>query len=155
MLVWLSFRLVCMLVLLACVMPHPICSFAPTQFSFGLPLLQASPVLIGGWQAVVEEKRSTNSRGNTRGRFQSGRGAGFRNDGGRGRGNYGGGRGYGRDDFNGRNEFNNRGGSRGGSSNRGGDGYRRTDNTGGRMNRGGGVPNGTAKNMAPRYSATA
>lgn len=52
-----------MLVLLACVMPHPICSFAPTQFSFGLPLLQASPVLIGGWQAVVEEKRSTNSRG--------------------------------------------------------------------------------------------
>ncbi|XP_009614847.1 nuclear transport factor 2-like isoform X3 [Nicotiana tomentosiformis] len=117
--------------------------------------IEASPVLIGGWQAVVEEKRSTNSRGNTRGRFQSGRGAGFRNDGGRGRGNYGGGRGYGRDDFNGRNEFNNRGGSRGGSSNRGGDGYRRTDNTGGRMNRGGGVPNGTAKNMAPRYSATA
>lgn len=92
--------------------------------------------------------------GNTRGRFQSGRGAGFRNDGGRGRGNYGGGRGYGRDDFNGRNEFNNRGGSRGGLSNRGGEGYRRTDNTGGRMNRGGGVPNGTAK-AAPRYSATA
>ncbi|MCD7452290.1 hypothetical protein HAX54_016122, partial [Datura stramonium] len=117
--------------------------------------IEASPVLIGGRQAVVEEKRSTNSRVNTRGRFQSGRGAGFRNDGGRGRGNYGGGRGYGRDDFNGRNEFNNRGGNRGGSSSRGGEGYRRADNTGGRMNRGGGVPNGSAKALAPRYSATA
>ncbi|XP_059289976.1 nuclear transport factor 2 isoform X2 [Lycium ferocissimum] len=118
--------------------------------------IEASPVLIGGRQAVVEEKRSTNSRGNTRGRFQSGRGGGFRNDGGRGRGNYGGGRGYGRDDFNGRNEFNNRGGNRGGSSNRGGgEGYRRADNAGGRGNRGGGMPNGTAKTPAPRYSATA
>ncbi|KAJ8527178.1 hypothetical protein K7X08_029655 [Anisodus acutangulus] len=119
--------------------------------------IEASPVLIDGRQAVVEEKRSTNSRANnTRGRFQSGRGGGFiRNDGGRGRGNYGGGRGYGRDDFNGRNEFNNRGGNRGGSSNRGGEGYRRADNTGGQVNRGGGMPNGTAKSPAPRYSATA
>ncbi|CAN4098585.1 unnamed protein product [Withania somnifera] len=105
--------------------------------------IEASPILIGERQAVVEEKRSTNSRVNSRGRFQSGRGAGFRNDGGRGRGNYGGGRGYGRDDFNGRNEFNNRGGNR----------YRRADNTGVRMNRGGGMPNGTAKTQAPRYSA--
>uniref|UniRef100_A0A0V0HWK7 Putative heterogeneous nuclear ribonucleoprotein A3-like n=1 Tax=Solanum chacoense TaxID=4108 RepID=A0A0V0HWK7_SOLCH len=123
--------------------------FSPAQFTFGFGLhfLQASPVLIGDRQAVVEEKRSTNSRLNTRGggRFQSGRGGGFRNDGGRGRGNYVGGRGYGRDDFNGRNEFNNRGGNRGGSSNRGGEGYRRADNTGGRMNRGGGMSNGTAK----------
>ncbi|KAM3231646.1 nuclear transport factor 2 [Capsicum chacoense] len=118
--------------------------------------IEASPIVIGDRQTVVEEKRSTNSRGNTRGgRFQSGRGGGFRNDGGRGRGNYGGGRGYGRDDFNGRNEFNNRGGNRGGSSNRGGEGYRRADNTGGRINRGGGMPNGTAKAPAPRYSAAA
>ncbi|XP_006352678.1 putative G3BP-like protein isoform X1 [Solanum tuberosum] len=120
--------------------------------------IEASPVLIGDRQAVVEEKRSTNSRLNTRGggRFQSGRGGGFRNDGGRGRGNYVGGRGYGRDDFNGRNEFNNRGGNRGGSSNRGGEGYRRADNTGGgRMSRGGGMSNGTAKTPTPRYSATA
>lgn len=97
--------------------------------------------------------------GNTRGRYPSGRGSGFRNDGVRGRGNYGGsGRGYNRSDFNGRSEFNNRGGNRGGSSNRGGDGYQRTDNMGGnngRMNRGGGMPNGTAKNMTPRISATA
>ncbi|KAJ8559385.1 hypothetical protein K7X08_003443 [Anisodus acutangulus] len=117
--------------------------------------IEASPVQIGGWQVVVEEKRSTNSRANTRGRFQSGRGGGFRNDGGRGRGNYGGGRGYGRDDFNGRNEFNHGGGNRGGSSNRGGEVYRQADNTGGRVNRGGGMPNGTAKSPAPHYSATA
>ncbi|XP_073056996.1 nuclear transport factor 2-like [Primulina eburnea] len=59
--------------------------------------LEASPVLIGGRQAFVEEKRSTtNSRGNNSGRFQSGRGSGFRNEGGRGRGNYVGGRGYSR-----------------------------------------------------------
>ncbi|XP_059296303.1 nuclear transport factor 2-like isoform X2 [Lycium ferocissimum] len=123
--------------------------------------IEASPILIGGRQAAVEEKKSTNSRGNTRGRYPSGRGgSGFRNDGGRGRGNYGGGgRGYNRGgDFNGRSEFNNRGGNRGGSSNRGGDGYQRADNMGGnngRMNRGGGMPNGTAKNMTPRISATA
>ncbi|XP_060180263.1 nuclear transport factor 2-like isoform X2 [Lycium barbarum] len=123
--------------------------------------IEASPILIGGRQAAVEGKKSTNSRGNTRGRYPSGRGgSGFRNDGGRGRGNYGGGgRGYNRGgDFNGRSEFNNRGGNRGGSSNRGGDGYQRADNMGGnsgRMNRGGGVPNGTAKNMTPRISATA
>ncbi|MCD7466951.1 hypothetical protein HAX54_004057, partial [Datura stramonium] len=121
--------------------------------------IEASPILIGGRQAAVEEKKSTNSRGNTRGRYPSGRGSGFRNDGVRGRGNYGGsGRGYSRGDFNGRSEFNNRGGNRGGPSNRGGDGYQRTDNMGGnsgRMNRGGGMPNGTAKNMTPRISATA
>lgn len=95
--------------------------------------------------------------GNTRARYPSGRGSGFRNDGGRGRGNYGGGRGYNSGDFNGRSEFN-KGGNRGGSSNRGGDGYQRTDNMGGnsgRMNHGGGMPNGAAKNMPPRVSATA
>nr|XP_027093093.1 putative G3BP-like protein isoform X1 [Coffea arabica] len=118
--------------------------------------IEASPIAIGGRQAIVEEKRSTNSRGNNRGRYQSGRVSGFRNEGVRGRGNYGGGRGYSRGDFGGRNEFNNRGGNRGVASNRGGDGYQRSDSNGGRMNRsGGGMANGTTKNMTPRVSATA
>ncbi|XP_024973593.1 ras GTPase-activating protein-binding protein 1-like isoform X1 [Cynara cardunculus var. scolymus] len=119
--------------------------------------IEASPVLVGGRSAVVEEKRSTNSKGGTRGRFPIGRGSGFRNEGMRGgRGNYGGGRGYNRGgDFGGgRNDYGgNRGGGRGGApANRGGgggDGYQRE-----RMNRGMGV-NGTAKNMAPRVPATA
>lgn len=119
--------------------------------------LEASPVAIGGRQAFVEEKRSTNSRGSNRGRFQSGRGSGgFRNEGVRGRGGYGGGRGYNRGDFNGRSEFGNRGGNRGGSSNR--DGYPRPDtvsSNGGRTNRTGGIANGNTKNMTPRVSATA
>lgn len=122
--------------------------------------LEASPITIGGGrQIVVEEKRSTNSRGNNRGKFPPGRGSGSRNDGARGgRGNYGGGRaGYNRGDFIGRNEFNNRGGYRGGSFNRGGDGYQRSDSNGGRVNRagGGGMGSGAAKNMTPRVSATA
>ncbi|CAN4113748.1 unnamed protein product [Withania somnifera] len=112
--------------------------------------IEASPISIGGRQAVVEEKKSTISRGNFRGRFPSGGVSGYRNYGVRGRGsyrggNYGGGRGYARDDFGGRTEFNNRGGYRGGwSSSRGGDGYQsyqRTDNPGGyvaRTNRGAG-----------------
>ncbi|XP_022858921.1 uncharacterized protein LOC111379716 [Olea europaea var. sylvestris] len=118
--------------------------------------IEASPVAIGGRRVVVEEKRSTNSRGSNRGRFQSGRGSGFRNEGVRGRGNYGGGRGYSRGDFIARNESN-RGGNRGGSSNRG-DGYHRSDSingNGGRMNRTGGMTNGTNKNMTPRVSLTA
>lgn len=125
--------------------------------------IEASPVSIGGRPAYVEEKRSTNSRGNNRGRFVNGRGSGFRNEGVRGRGNYGGsgGRGYNRGDFNGRTEFgNNRSSNRGGFSNRGGDGYQRADNNGGsgggRANRGGGMGvNGTAKTLPPRVSATA
>ncbi|XP_019178704.1 PREDICTED: putative G3BP-like protein isoform X8 [Ipomoea nil] len=121
--------------------------------------IEASPVAVGGRQVVVEEKRSTtNPRGNNR-RFLSGRGSGFRSEGVRGRGNYGGGRGYNRGEFNSRNEFSNRVGNRGGSSNRGGDGYQRADhagNNGGRVNRVGGMPPyGTAKDMAPRVSATA
>nr|GMD20156.1 putative G3BP-like protein isoform X1 [Ipomoea batatas] len=124
--------------------------------------IEASPVAIGGRQSVVEEKRSTtNPRGNNNRRFLSGRGSGFRSEGFRGRGNYGGGRGYNRGEFNSRNEFSNRVGNRGGSSsNRGGDGYQRADhagNNGGRVNRVGGMPPyGTAKDdMAPRVSATA
>ncbi|XP_073270251.1 nuclear transport factor 2-like isoform X2 [Primulina huaijiensis] len=116
--------------------------------------LEASPVTISGRQAFVEEKRSTNSRGNFRGRFQTGRGSGFRNEGVRGRGYYGGGRGYNRGDFNGRSDFVNRGGNRGGSSSH--DGYERSDNSyghRGRMNRPGGMGNGNA-NMAPRVPST-
>ncbi|KAL2486163.1 Nuclear transport factor 2 (NTF2) family protein with RNA binding (RRM-RBD-RNP motif) domain [Abeliophyllum distichum] len=118
--------------------------------------IEASPVAIGGRPAIVEEKKSTNSRaaGNARGRFQSGRGSGFRNEGVRGRGSYGGGRGYGRGDFNARNEFGNRGGR---LSNRG-DGYQRADNINsnvGRTSRAGGLANGAAKTMTPRVSATA
>ncbi|KAI7735703.1 hypothetical protein M8C21_032263 [Ambrosia artemisiifolia] len=107
--------------------------------------IEASPITINGKNAVVEEKRSTNSRGGNRGRFVGGRGPGFRNDGMRNRGNYGGGRGYNRgSDFGGsRNDYGNRGGgSRGGpASNRGGDGYQR-DNS--RVNRGVDV-NGTTR----------
>ncbi|XP_072955654.1 nuclear transport factor 2 isoform X1 [Typha angustifolia] len=102
--------------------------------------IEASPIMIGGRQAYVEEKRTTGSRVSNRGRFVPGRGSGFRNDGMRGgRGYYGGGRGYGRGEFHSRPDFGNRGGGRGGSSNRGGDvGYQRVDHTataGGRGNR--------------------
>lgn len=93
------------------------------------------------------------SKTGTRGRFPSGRGGGFRNEGPRSRGNYGGGRGFNRgNEFGGgRNDYGgNRGGGRGGAPpHRGGDGYPRE-----RVNRGM-AANGTAKNMAPRVSASA
>ncbi|PWA86682.1 nucleotide-binding alpha-beta plait domain-containing protein [Artemisia annua] len=116
--------------------------------------IEASPIPINGRNAVVEEKRSTMSRGGFRGRFVGGRGPGIiRNDNMRGRGNYGGGRGYNRGpDFGGnRNDYGYRGGnSRGGGSNRGGgDGYERDNNGGGRGNRGGDV-NGTATRNTPQ-----
>lgn len=122
--------------------------------------IEASPISIGGRQAVVEEKRSTaGSRGNNR-RFLPGRGSGYRGEGVRGRGGYGGGgggRGYG-----GRGEFSGRsGGNRGGSSHRGNDGYYWSENSGnyggGRVSRDGGegMPYGNSKNMAPRVPATA
>ncbi|KAL8260342.1 hypothetical protein R6Q59_028295 [Mikania micrantha] len=112
--------------------------------------IEASPVAINGRNAVVEEKRSTNSKG-TRGRFPMGRGGGFRNEGMRGRGSFTGGRGYNRGGDFGRNDYGgSKGGGRGGAPpNRGGDGYQRE-----RVNRGMGV-NGTAKSMAPRVPATA
>ncbi|XP_076906862.1 nuclear transport factor 2-like [Bidens hawaiensis] len=101
--------------------------------------IEASPININGKKAVVEEKRSTNSRGGNRGRFVGGRGPGLRNDGMRNQGNYRGGRGYNRHgNFGGgRNDNGGRGGGgRGGpGSNRGGDGYQR-DNNNGRANRG-------------------
>ncbi|XP_014497045.1 ras GTPase-activating protein-binding protein 1 isoform X2 [Vigna radiata var. radiata] len=92
--------------------------------------IQASPIPIGGRQAVVEIKRTTTRVGsgisNTgRARIPPGRG-GLRNDSFRGRGNYGGGRGYGRNDY----------GSRGGEfSGRGrghGEGYQQGRGRGGR-----------------------
>ncbi|CAL9046608.1 nuclear transport factor 2-like [Musa acuminata AAA Group] len=87
--------------------------------------IEASPVIIGGRQAYVEEKRTTGSRVSNRGRFAPDRGGGFYNDG-RGRGYYGGGRGYGRGDYNARPDFGSRGGGRGRSSNRRSDvGYQR------------------------------
>lgn len=107
--------------------------------------LEASPVMIGGRQAYVEEKKSTNSRVSFRGRNFGGRGPGFRNEGTRGgRGNYGNSRGY-----NNRGEFNNKSdfGSRGNS--RGGGGYQSTSS---RSNRGGGM---IAKTGPPHVSATA
>ncbi|KDP26351.1 hypothetical protein JCGZ_17509 [Jatropha curcas] len=119
--------------------------------------IEASPIMINGCRVVVEEKRST--RGNNRGRFSSGGGVGYRNEGARGRGNFGGNKTYGRGDFNNRTEFGNRNGNRGGYSNRGGEGYRRADkmgSNGGRANRAGGLTfNAAAKTTAPRVSATA
>ncbi|XWS31241.1 hypothetical protein CRYUN_Cryun23aG0060700 [Craigia yunnanensis] len=119
--------------------------------------IEASPINIGGRKAVVEEKRST-SRVN-KGRSSSGSGAGYRNEGARGRGNYGGGRGYSRGEFGNRAEFGNRNSNRGGYSYRGGDGYQRGEHigsNGGRVNRSGGLTvNEAAKNVALRVSAPA
>ncbi|KAI4319307.1 hypothetical protein MLD38_032922 [Melastoma candidum] len=116
--------------------------------------IEASPVTIGGRQVVIEPKKST-SRGNVRERFISGRGAGFRNDMGRGRGNYAGNRGYSRGEANNRGEFGNRIGGRG-FQNRG-DAYQRVDHVGGnngRVNRDSGFD--AANNIvAPSVSATA
>ncbi|KAF5726574.1 Nuclear transport factor 2 family protein with RNA binding domain putative isoform 1 [Tripterygium wilfordii] len=113
--------------------------------------IEASPILIGGRRVVVEEKRS---KGVNRGRSS---GAGYRNEGVRGRGNYNGSRGYGRNDsFNNRNEFGNRSGGRGGFSNRGENGYQRTDSFGGRGNRAGGLTlNAAVKSSSPHVSASA
>lgn len=111
--------------------------------------IEASPITINGRQVFVEEKRSTN-RGNSRGRFSSARGNGYRSEGARVRG-YGGGRGYSRGDFSGRGDFGNRTGGRGGGPNRGGDGYHRPEN-GGRVNRAGGL---AVNASVVRVSATA
>lgn len=79
--------------------------------------------------------------GGGRGRFAPGRGGNFRGEGMRGRGNYTGGRGYGRGEFNYRSDYGGRGAGRGGSS-RGGDvGYQRVDHSAGRAAR---APSGTS-----------
>ncbi|KAF9663821.1 hypothetical protein SADUNF_Sadunf17G0091800 [Salix dunnii] len=59
--------------------------------------VKASPLTIGGHQIIVEMKRTSTRVGSGRGGFSSGR-AGFRNDSFRGYGNYGGDRGFGRND---------------------------------------------------------
>ncbi|XP_020226945.1 ras GTPase-activating protein-binding protein 1 [Cajanus cajan] len=67
--------------------------------------LEASPITVGERQAVVEEKRTTTRvSGSGRGRYPSGRG-GFRSDSFRARGKFGGGRGYGRNEFRNQGEF--------------------------------------------------
>ncbi|MQL95759.1 hypothetical protein Taro_028432 [Colocasia esculenta] len=121
--------------------------------------IEASPITIGGRPAYVEEKRPSGSRVGNRGRFAPGRGGGFRGDGMRGRSSYGGGRGYGRGDYNNRPEFPIRGGGRSGNVTRGEGGYQRVDhsgNNGGRTNRATGLAvNASSKNVAPRVSAPA
>ncbi|KAI8574235.1 hypothetical protein RHMOL_Rhmol01G0339200 [Rhododendron molle] len=146
---------------------------------------QASPLSIGGRRAVVEEKRSTCSRGKSsfimqlhyfkfEGKSEYGIPPFFfwhyvNVNGYRGRyptsrayesrqdGNYGNVRGNTRGDFGRTQHGGFRGGYRGGFSSRGG--YQRADNMAsndGRMNRGGGMAsNGTAKTAAPQVSASA
>lgn len=100
--------------------------------------IQAKSVMIGGRECFIEEKRTHGSRGSGRGRF-AGRGNNFRAEGMRGRGNYGGGRNYGRGDFGYRADFGGRSGGRGGSG-RGADvGYQRVDR-GGRTSGATGAP---------------
>ncbi|XP_028090404.1 putative G3BP-like protein isoform X4 [Camellia sinensis] len=81
--------------------------------------IQASPISIEGRQAVVEIKRTTTRVGSGRGRFPPVRG-GFRSDSFRGRRNFAGGRGYGRNEFGNRGDFSGRGRGPGGRS---GEGY--------------------------------
>ncbi|XP_050376906.1 nuclear transport factor 2 [Argentina anserina] len=93
--------------------------------------LEASPIMIGDHQAVIEEKKTTTRVSNGgRGRFSSGR-AGFRSDSFRGgRGNYGGSRSFGRNEFRNQGEFSRSKSSAG----RNGEGYQRVNPSG----RGGG-----------------
>ncbi|KAL5095803.1 hypothetical protein RYX36_000130 [Vicia faba] len=75
--------------------------------------IQASPIAIGGRQAVIEIKRTTTRVGGGNGGIGRPRipsRSGFRNESFRGRGNFGGGRGYGRNnDYGTRGEFSIRG----------------------------------------------
>ncbi|KNA21948.1 hypothetical protein SOVF_038180 [Spinacia oleracea] len=95
--------------------------------------IEASPLMIGSRKAVIEEKRTTTrvsaaaTANNGRGRYPSSRG-GFRSESFRGRGNFGGGRGYGRNDFRSQGEFS--GKPRGGGAGRGAEGYQRVDQNG-------------------------
>ncbi|PON69681.1 Splicing factor-like protein [Trema orientale] len=87
--------------------------------------LEASPITIGDRQAVIEEKRTTTRvSGGGRGKYSSGR-PGFRSDSFRGRGNFSGGRNYGRNEFRNQGEFSGRGR---GSAGRTGEGYQRNQN---------------------------
>ncbi|XP_015572029.2 nuclear transport factor 2 isoform X2 [Ricinus communis] len=67
--------------------------------------LEASSITVGDRQAIVEEKKTNNRVGSSgRGRYSSGRG-GFRSDSFKNRGNFGGSRGYGRNEFRNQGEF--------------------------------------------------
>ncbi|KAJ7956481.1 ras GTPase-activating protein-binding protein 2 [Quillaja saponaria] len=70
--------------------------------------IKSSPITIGDRQSVVEEKRTTTRvSGSGRGRYPSGR-VGFQNESFRGSGKFGGGRGYGRNEFRNQGEFSRR-----------------------------------------------
>ncbi|KAB1211528.1 putative G3BP-like protein [Morella rubra] len=92
--------------------------------------IQASPVTIGGRKAVVEIKRTTTRVGSSgRGRFSAGRGV-YRNDSFRSRGgNYGGGRGFVRNEYGSRGDFSGRGRGPAGR----GEGYQPGRGRGGRL----------------------
>ncbi|XP_030474207.1 nuclear transport factor 2-like [Syzygium oleosum] len=108
--------------------------------------LQASPITIGDYQAVVEEKRTTTrvtgNSGGSRGRYSS-RG-GFRSDSFRGRGNYSGGRGYGRNEFRAQGDYS---GRPRGSAGRGGETYQRVNPNG--LGRGGRQGGGNRGSVPP------
>uniref|UniRef100_A0A7N0U9X9 Uncharacterized protein n=1 Tax=Kalanchoe fedtschenkoi TaxID=63787 RepID=A0A7N0U9X9_KALFE len=89
--------------------------------------IQASPVIIGGHEVFVQEKKST-SRVNNKQRFPVGRGYVFRNEDDRVRGSNGGGRGYGRGAYNNNSDYNARGNDRGFYNRGGRNGYQRSDN---------------------------
>ncbi|XP_048329439.2 nuclear transport factor 2 isoform X1 [Ziziphus jujuba] len=102
--------------------------------------LEASPIMIGDRQAVVEEKRTTTRvSGSGRGRYSSGR-SGFRSDSFRGgRGNFSSNRSFGRNEFRNQGEFSGR--SRG-SGGRSGEGYQRVTQNGRGGRQGGGSGSG-------------
>ncbi|XP_061364928.1 nuclear transport factor 2 [Gastrolobium bilobum] len=95
--------------------------------------LEASPMTVGERQAVVEEKRTTTRvSGSGRGRYPSGRG-GFRSESFRGRGKFGGGRSYGRNEFRNQGEFSGR--PKGSTGQKGESSQRPSQNGGGRGGR--------------------
>ncbi|KAI4335897.1 hypothetical protein L6164_014494 [Bauhinia variegata] len=99
--------------------------------------LKASPITVGDRQAVIEEKRTTTRvSGSGRGRYPSGR-SGFRNDSFRNRGKFGGGRGYGRNEFRSQGEHSGR--PKGSAEQKGDSSQRVSQNGGGRYGRQGGA----------------
>lgn len=114
--------------------PHGFC-FGFIEFELASSMhkaIEESPIMIGGRQAFIQEKKTTSrvrpaSPGGSggRGRFLSGRGN-FRNDSFRGRG-YFGGRGYGRSEYGSRGEYS--GHSRGSARNSE-EGFQRFDQNG-------------------------
>ncbi|KAM5581198.1 nuclear transport factor 2 [Rosa sericea] len=101
--------------------------------------IQASPITIGGRQAIIEIKRTNTRIGSSgSGSFTSGRG-GFRGDSFRGHGSYGGGRSFVRSEYVNRAEFSGRGRGRAG---RGGEGYRQGRGEGYQQGRGEGYQQG-------------